>query len=75
DLHEEVYMALPPGLPNVDASKVCKLQKSLYIAFKQASRQWYSKLSTSNFLGYSQIHADHSLYVKTHKTFFTAILV
>nr|AAB36266.1 retrotransposon peptide {Ty1-copia retrotransposon element, clone Sat 30} [Vicia sativa, leaves, Peptide Transposon Partial, 75 aa] [Vicia sativa] len=75
DLHEEVYMALPPGLPNVDASKVCKLQKSLY-GLKQASRQWYSKLSTFLIsLGYSQSHADHSLYVKTHKTFFTAILV
>lgn len=75
DLHEEVYMIPPPGLTGISESKVCRLHKSLY-GLKQASRQWYSKLSTFLIsLGYNQSQADHSMYVKSNKHEFTALLV
>jgi hypothetical protein len=74
DLNEEVYMSLPPGYDH-SPSKVCKLNKSLY-GLKQASRQWYAKLSSALIsLGYVQSQADHSLYVKSTDLYFTALLV
>lgn len=74
-LHEEVYMSLPPGLTSFHAPKVCKLQKSFY-RLKQASRKWYSKLSSFFIsLGYLQSQAGHSFNVKADKHHFTALLV
>lgn len=74
-LHEEVYMTLPPGLAASNSSQVCKLHRSLY-GLKQASRQWYVKLSSFLLsVGYSQSQADCSLYVKSTPASFTALLV
>ena len=75
DLNEEVYMTLPPGMHSTKSNQVCRLQRSLY-GLKQASRQWYARLST--FLishGYRQCSSDHSLFIKQHLQSFTALLV
>jgi len=68
-------MVLPPGYPTTNSSQICKLNKSLY-GLKQASRQWYFKLSTTLIsFGYIQSLADYSLFVKVSDASFTALLV
>jgi len=74
DLHEEVYMKMPEGIPNPH-HKVCKLQKSLY-GLKQASRQWHSKLA--DFLknqGYTQSKNDYSLFLHSSSQHLTIVAV
>ena len=74
DLDEEVYMAAPKGIYN-PSNKVCKLKKSLY-GLKQASRQWFSKLSSTLIsLGYQQSKNDYSLFLNKSSTDITIIAV
>ncbi|CAH9069453.1 unnamed protein product [Cuscuta europaea] len=62
DLHEEVYMHLPPGFSVSSPGKVCRLLRSLY-GLRQAPRCWFSKLTTSlRKYGFCQSHADYSLF-------------
>ena len=75
DLNEEVYMTLPKGFSSPKPNQVCLLQKSLY-GLKQASRQWFSKLSSAlTSCSYKQSSSDHSLFIKSRTGSFTALLV
>ena len=75
ELDEEVYMQIPPGLSVDNPQLVCRLQRSLY-GLKQASRQWFMKLSS--FLsshGFQQSNADHSLFLRFTGVITTILLV
>nr|GEX48146.1 ribonuclease H-like domain-containing protein [Tanacetum cinerariifolium] len=56
-------------------NKVCRLKKSLY-GLKQASRQWNAKLTSTLIENrFSQSKSDYSLYTKSNKGVFLALLV
>ena len=75
DLHEDVYMQLPPGVSTSKPNQVCKLSKSLY-GLKQASRQWYEKLTSLLISsGYQQATSNASLFTKKASASFTILLV
>ncbi|GKD22409.1 ribonuclease H-like domain-containing protein, partial [Tanacetum coccineum] len=74
DLVETVYMRPPEGyFPS--GNKVCRPKKSLY-GLKQAPRQWNAKL-TSTLIenSFFQSKYDYSLYTKSDKCVFLALLV
>lgn len=63
DLHEEVYMKLPPGFSTPGDTRVCKLKKSLY-GLKQAPRCWFAKLADAlEKYGFKQTRSDYSLFI------------
>jgi len=74
ELDEEVYIEVPKGIPN-PSKKVYRLKKSLY-GLKQASKQWFSKLSsTLTSLGYQQSRNGYSLFINKSSTHITLATV
>ncbi|CAN1754083.1 Retrovirus-related Pol polyprotein from transposon TNT 1-94 [Linum perenne] len=74
ELEEEVYMQIPPGL-SVQHGMCCRLKKSLY-GLKQASRQWFAKLTQSLLdHGFRQSSADYSLFIKGEDDHMVILLV
>lgn len=74
ELDEDVYMKVPAGIPNPH-NKVCKLLKFL-CGLKQASRQWFAKLSSSlTQQGYMQSKCDYSLFLKKHNNHLTIVAI
>ena len=65
DLHEEVYMHIPPGFEtNQTNGKVLRLHQSLY-GLKQSPRAWFDRFRQSMLKrGYIQSNADHTLFFK-----------
>lgn len=78
DLDEEVYMKIPQGLEVLDSISgqlVCKLPKSLY-GLKQASRQWYTKLSSALLSrGYVSSLNDYSIFKKVSGAFIAVMAI
>ena len=65
DLHEEIYMAQPPGFIKEGSEHlVCKLKKSIY-GLKQSPREWYSKINAFFISqGFDRSQNDPNLYIK-----------
>ncbi|KAL6214625.1 hypothetical protein ACLB2K_014057 [Fragaria x ananassa] len=61
DLHEEVYMDLPPEYGTSTGEQVvCKLKKSLY-GLKQSPRAWFGRFSKfMKRIGYRQSNSYHT---------------
>nr|ABA93730.1 retrotransposon protein, putative, unclassified [Oryza sativa Japonica Group] len=76
DLHEEVYMEIPPGFGNSQTvGKVCKLKKSLY-GLKQSPRAWFDRFRHAVCdMGYSQCNGDHTVFYKHRGTNITILAV
>jgi hypothetical protein len=75
ELHEEVFMKMPPGFHVQQPNKVCKLRKSLY-GLKQAPRCWFAKLSAAlKKYGFKQSYLDYSLFTLQHDEVQLVVLV
>ncbi|CAH9127483.1 unnamed protein product [Cuscuta epithymum] len=75
DLHEDVYMTLPPGYGRKGETRVCHLRKSLY-GLKQASRSWFSTFSHVLLrAGFRQSKADYSMFTYLRGSYLTILLV
>ena len=65
DLHDEVYMEIPPGFATAQTKgKVLGLKKSLY-GLKQSPRAWFDRFRRAMCgMGYRQCNGDHTLFYR-----------
>jgi hypothetical protein len=74
ELEEEIYMKQPECY-EADATRVCRLIKSLY-GLRQAPRAWFNKLKSElEAMGFKTSDADPSLYTKNENGVRTYLLV
>lgn len=74
-LIEEIYMSIPQGYKVPNKVMICRLKKSLY-GLKQASRNWYSKLSQSLIkYDFQDNQFDHSLFTYSHGSIILVISI
>lgn len=79
DLHEEVYMKIPPGVVISDSfngnNPVCRLNQSIY-GLKQSPREWFDKFSVA-LLAYRfvQSKGNSSLFYRKTNISCTMLLV
>ena len=60
-----MYVQFPPGFPDPEPTKACKLNKALY-GLKQASRAWHLTLKSAlTDMGFTECAADAGLFVST----------
>lgn len=75
EFDEEVYMKESKGYVILKACMGCRLKKSLY-GLRQASRNWYSKLSDALVkYEFNESHVDHNLVTYSQKLIFLAVLI
>lgn len=75
NLDEDVYMKPPQGYKITHPNMVCRLKKSLY-GLRQASRNWYSKLSKTLIdYGFQESRVDQSLFTYTKLSIFIVVSV
>lgn len=77
DLHEEVYMKMPPGFSQVGDTRVCKLHKFIF-ELRQSSREWFDKFSSTLIThGFRQCISNYSLftYIRNNISIFVIIYV
>lgn len=68
-------MKVSHGFKSSTPNQVCRLKKSIY-GLKQASKEWFSTLSTAlKSQLFHKCAADHTLFIKTTPTSFTALLI
>jgi hypothetical protein len=76
DLHEEVYMEIPPGFGTRETTgKVCRLKTSLY-GLKQSPRAWFDRIKRVVCgMGYGQYNGDHTVFYRHSNRKITILVV
>ena len=76
DLHEEVYIEIPPGFATTQTKgNVLRLRKSLY-GLKQSPRAWFDRFRRAMCgMGYRQCNGDHTLFYRHSGNHITILAV